>query len=163
MKVIENFIDVDTTARYLELANQNAGKFKHSDGFRRRMGVNGVHNLSDYYVLKRWDWSVELRRELENNWPVSIKNTNYNEVWFLRFNEGGKFDKFIAGTDLGNIVSIPLNDGGKFVVEENGESKTYTNKAGSAYVFNLTEPHEVPETQQQDTYLVFLTVDTSGV
>lgn len=143
------------SAALLAATNDPLNVFKSSHGVSRRMGINGVNVLSEYEFLKRWNFPAALKQVYEQQVPAALQQTS-NEVWLLRFPIGGFLDQYCASKPLFNCLSIPLNDGGKFTIWENGAPVTHTNIAGDGYLFSLADYHQVQPTTQDDVYLCFL-------
>ena len=139
----------------LSAVQENASAFRDSVGVWRRMGVNAPDALSNYQLLKYWQFPESLKQVFEAQVPEALRATS-NEAWLLHFPTGGLFDCYKAPKPLFQCLSIPLNSGGTFKIWDDGEPVSHTNQAGEGYLFSLATEHEVPVTTQDDWYLCFL-------
>ena len=153
MNVLKKLITLENVSELLKAIDGEY--FTPSNGVYRRMGVNGLDNLSKYETLKYWRFSSPLRGVFKTHIPAVIREES-NESWFLRFPEGGTLDQYRSRKRLFNILSIPLNDGGNFRVWDGGGPVDYKNVAGDGYFFNLGDFHQVVNTNQEDVYLCFI-------
>lgn len=151
MEYIDNFITRSECRELTTLMDKYADRFSDSSGVRGKIGINGKSSI--FHTLKYWNYPTEIKDAFERIVPADMLN-NFNESWFLRFKQNGFFDKYKAKGTLFNIVTIPLRDGMRFLIDD----QLINTIAGRGIKFNLGQYHEVPlvTTASPNDYLVFI-------
>lgn len=95
------------------LALSEEVKFQKAEGYRRRVGANGVNALSRYNVAKWFDWTHAQRETFRSKFPKPVQN-KITQAWFLDIPRGTGFldlmDYWVDKPFSGTVVCTALKD-----------------------------------------------------
>lgn len=138
---------------------QDSNKYVEALSVRRRMGVNGVKNLSQYSVCKWDNMTVKDRDKIKKLTKKSVMDKCIIS-WFLKFPEGGKLDTiktWANNPQADNIrfLAISLTDNSYIWLGQ----ERYKLKAGEAINFSIQESHTVPTCHKESIFLLYMVAE----
>jgi hypothetical protein len=108
----------------------------------RRVGENGVDNMSVYETSRWYDWDMNKVQEFKDQFD-SAHVEKAITGWYLHLPANTGFldvmDYWVDKPDSGTVVAYSLTDGNNIVINGN----TYTCNAGEGIKFSLRYKHEI--------------------
>lgn len=154
-KLYKNYISKQKVQTLLDL--QEKFKYTEANSIRRRMGINGNKNLSNYFVMK-WDKMVKADRDKIKELTKKIILDKTIIAWFLKFPKGGLLDTIAtwenkSTSDPISFTSVALKDNQHIWV---GKDR-YVLNTGDAITFSIRQRHTVPKTDEEAIWLCYMT------